>query len=119
MKLLPQPDIDSIDVATVFAALGDPTRLAICLMLAETEEAEARCGHFYGLAGASNLTYHFAKLREAGVTSARIQGTARYISLRREELDRRFPGLLDAALDAARLSRGSLPALPSLVDEQV
>lgn len=111
MKLLPQPDIEAVEAAAVFAALSDPTRLAICLYLAEAEERELRCGSFYGIAGASNLAYHFAKLREAGVTQARVQGTARYISLRREELDGRFPGLLDAVLEAARRSRDSLPKL--------
>jgi DNA-binding transcriptional ArsR family regulator len=40
-------------------------------------------------------------LREAGLTQTRAQGTHRYVSLRREELDARFPGLLDAVLSAA------------------
>jgi hypothetical protein len=39
-------------------------------------------------------------LREAGVISQRPEGTARLNTLRREDLDARFPGLLDAILDA-------------------
>lgn len=109
-KTLPHPDVDTIDVATVFAALSDPTRLAICLSLAEND-GEARCSSFNYLCAAPNLTYHFARLREAGVTRTRLQGTSRHISLRRDDLDKRFPGLLDAVLDAARRSRGSLPAI--------
>jgi hypothetical protein len=37
-------------------------------------------------------------LREAGVIAQREVGTSRLTSLRREDLDERFPGLLDAVL---------------------
>jgi DNA-binding transcriptional ArsR family regulator len=37
-----------------------------------------------------------AKLREAGVVTVRLEGTRRFISLRRGDLDTRFPGLLDS-----------------------
>ena len=51
----------------------------------------------------STLTHHFRVLREAGVIEQRADGTARLNSLRREDLEQRFPGLLDAVL-------GSVPA---------
>ena len=44
---------------------------------------------------------HFKVLREAGVIRQRVVGTTRVNSLRREELNARFPGLLDAVLRAA------------------
>jgi DNA-binding transcriptional ArsR family regulator len=50
----------------------------------------------------STLTHHFRVLREAGVIEQREEGTARLNSLRREDLDARFPGLLDAVLAGAR-----------------
>jgi DNA-binding transcriptional ArsR family regulator len=68
-------------------------------------EWEARCSTFAHLASKTNLTYHFAKLRAAGVTHARVEGTSRFISLRREDLEARFPGLLDTVINAARVSR--------------
>jgi hypothetical protein len=37
-------------------------------------------------------------LARAGITVEREVGTSKYLSLRREELDRRFPGLLDSVL---------------------
>jgi DNA-binding transcriptional ArsR family regulator len=111
MKTVPHPDAESIDPTVVFSALSDPTRLAICLSLAESEEFEARCSSFQELGTPSNLAYHFARLREAGVTRVRLQGTSRFVSLRRDDLNRRFPGLLDAILEAARRSRASLPAI--------
>ena len=45
--------------------------------------------------------WHLARaepVRDAGVVLTRCEGTAHMNSLRREELDRRFPGLLDAVL---------------------
>ena len=41
-------------------------------------------------------------MREAGLTRTRIEGTRRFIALRREDLDARFPGLLDAVVTASR-----------------
>ena len=48
----------------------------------------------------STCTHHFKVLREAGVIEQRQQGTSRLNSLRREDLDARFPGLLDTILAA-------------------
>ncbi len=39
-------------------------------------------------------------LREAGITRTHVVGARRYISLRRDDLEARFPGLLDAVLAA-------------------
>jgi DNA-binding transcriptional ArsR family regulator len=99
---LTHPAIEDIDPADVLAALGEPTRLAIVLRLADHEMA-FRCSAFIPLASASNLSYHLRKLREAGVTRTEIVGTSKYISLR-HELDERFPGLLRSVIEAARRS---------------
>ncbi|SEG03984.1 transcriptional regulator, ArsR family [Bosea lathyri] len=115
MKPVSHPDMDMVEPAAVFAALADPIRLAVVVALADGEEVEARCGSFCDLASPSLLTYHFAKLREAGVTKARVEGTSRFISLRREEFDRRFPGLLDSVIEAARRD----PNLPRIPDGQL
>jgi len=37
-------------------------------------------------------------MREAGVTSTRAVGRNRYVQLRRDDLDARFPGLMEALL---------------------
>jgi hypothetical protein len=39
-------------------------------------------------------------LSSAGITTEREEGTRKFIRLRREELDRRFPGLVDSVLNA-------------------
>ena len=88
---------EDIELAAVLHALSDPQRLRIVRVLAE-ESAPRRCGGFDLDVTKSTLTHHFRVLREAGVIEQRIDGTARLNSLRREDLDGRFPGLLDAVL---------------------
>ena len=104
------PTPEQIELPTVLDCLSDPTRLAIVYNLAKHDQAanELRCGDFNAFSGKSNLAYHFARLREAGLVQTRIVGTTRYMKLRRKDLDARFPGLIDAiiksaARDAARL----------------
>ena len=61
--------------------------------------------------GVSNATrsHHFRVLRESGLTWTRQEGTRRIVSLRRDALDERFPGLLDAVVGAAEREAGAAP----------
>ena len=94
MVVLDQPEVDAIELADVLQALSDPTRLEIVRAL--DADGERQCGSFdLGLTKATR-SHHFKVLREAGLTFTRLEGTARYVTLRRAELDARFPGLLDA-----------------------
>ncbi|WP_407181687.1 ArsR/SmtB family transcription factor [Bradyrhizobium sp. STM 3562] len=97
------PTREQIELPIVLDCLGDPTRLAIVYNLAKHDESaqELRCGDFNAFSGKSNLAYHFAKLREAGLVQTRIVGTTRYMRLRRKDLDARFPGLIDAIITSA------------------
>lgn len=107
-RALHHPPAGQLSLASVLEALSDPVRLAITLRL--LDGGEDRCGAFGDLAGKANLTYHLARLREAGVTRTRIEGPYRYVSLRADDLERRFPGLLGAVLDGARRERGEAGA---------
>lgn len=109
-KALPHPDPEAIDLSAVLDALRDPIRRAIVLMVAE--EGEKRCSSFLHCATKTNLTYHVARLRDAGVVMVRAEGPARVVSLRREALEARFPGLLEAVLAGARQD----PPLARLVE---
>jgi DNA-binding transcriptional ArsR family regulator len=104
-KALSHPDTDKIELASVLDALSDPIRLQIVARLAA--ENELKCSGFLDYCQKTNLTYHVARLREAGVTRTRSEGPYRYISLRREDLDARFPGLLDAVLTSFRKTAAS------------
>lgn len=99
---LPHPNADQISLANVLSVLGDQTRLAIVGYLARNEGVALSCGQFLDFGSKTNLSYHLAKLREAGITQTELAGTSRLISLRRADLDERFPGLLDSIVTAAR-----------------
>ena len=100
LKTLHHPDRDQIELATVLDALSDPIRLQVVTKLAN--EGECSCSGFLDYGQKTNLTYHLARLREAGVTQTRTEGPFRYITLRREDLEARFPGLLTAILASAQ-----------------
>jgi DNA-binding transcriptional ArsR family regulator len=93
------PDLAEVDVLTVLQALADPVRLEIVRQLAVCPESgELSCGHIELPVAKSTASHHLKALSRAGVTTEREEGTRKYIRLRREELDRRFPGLVELVL---------------------
>ncbi|MEU7767314.1 helix-turn-helix domain-containing protein [Nocardia sp. NPDC049190] len=94
------PERTRIQLANVLTALGNPLRLRIVRVLADG--SERRCGSVLPEVAKSNLTHHWRVLRDAGVIWQRPSGRELLLSLRREDLDARFPGLLDSLLEAAR-----------------
>jgi len=91
------PQREDLELAAVLHALSDPQRLRIVRALAEDPEPRP-CGTFGLDVSKSTATHHFRVLREAGILQQRTDGTAKFNSLRREDLEQRFPGLLDAVL---------------------
>jgi DNA-binding transcriptional ArsR family regulator len=61
---------------------------------------ERACGTFPVDVAPSTLTHHFRVLREAGIIRQREDGNRRWTTLRDDELDARFPGLIDAIVTA-------------------
>ena len=96
---LHHPERDEIELPAVLHALSDPHRLEIVRRLAEDSEPRP-CGTFGFEISKSTLTHHFRTLREAGVIQQQREGTTKLTWLRREDLDARFPGLLDAVLSS-------------------
>ena len=97
---LPHPPIEAVQVTDVLHALSDPVRLQFVREL-DACGTERACGTFSVPVAKSTATHHWRVLRECGVVGAREEGTRKYHRLRREELDHRFPGLLDAILGGA------------------
>ena len=95
---LSHPAREEIELAAVLHALSDPMRLRIVVGLAV--EDKRTCKSFNLPVTKSTCTHHFRVLREAGVIRQRVEGTTRLNSLRRQDLDHRFPGLLDSVLRA-------------------
>jgi DNA-binding transcriptional ArsR family regulator len=106
-KELFHPDRDQIDLSAVLEALSEPTRRDVVLRL--LEDGDAICSNFNDCAPKSNLSYHLARLREAGVTRTRADGPYRVISVRTEDLAARFPGLIEAIVAATRNKARPLP----------
>ena len=99
------PDRDQLDLTAVMHALSDPARRKVVATLAV--EGERACGTFDLGVTKATASHHFKVLREAGVTMTRIDGAHRFLTLRRDDLDARFPGLLDAVLAAEPAPAGT------------
>jgi DNA-binding transcriptional ArsR family regulator len=116
MRLLYHPDCKDISLASVLYALGDPVRLEIVRLLATKGEQPCAGFDFVIVSGGSQraiakstMSHHFRVLRESGVLYCRKVGTQHINSLRREELDVMFPGLMAAVLEAAQKSPSLVP----------
>jgi DNA-binding transcriptional ArsR family regulator len=95
-----QPDLAAIDVATLLQALSDPVRLEIVRQLDAASSEELSCGQLQLPVGKSTCSHHLKVLLHSGVTAEREEGTRKYIRLRRDELDGRFPGVIGSVLGA-------------------
>ncbi|MBE9037162.1 ArsR/SmtB family transcription factor [aff. Roholtiella sp. LEGE 12411] len=100
MKFLYHPDRKDISLPGVLYALGDPVRLEIVRLLAT--EGEQCCAGFDFAIAKSTMSNHFKILRESGIVLTRKEGTQHINSLRYEDLEALFPGLLDAVLQSAQ-----------------
>ena len=93
---LPEPACEELRLEVVLGALSDPLRLTIVRkLLLEREAYDHSCGWFGLDRPKSSLTHHFKALREAGILRQRQYGLERRSRVRAEDLDARFPGLLD------------------------
>jgi DNA-binding transcriptional ArsR family regulator len=101
-ETLPHPETSEIRIESVLQALADPIRLRIVRELARLGCDGAPCGSIDLPVTKSTRTHHLRILREAGVINVRPAGTSRISTLRRDDLDARYPGLLDSILGAAR-----------------
>lgn len=90
------PKEDEIVLGTVLSALADPLRRRVIMELAQSPAGTERTCASFGLpVSKATLTHHFRVLREAGLIRQIDRGNSRAAALRREEIDKRLPGLLD------------------------
>ena len=95
----PHPKLEEVELHDLLFALSDPTRLNIVASLADG--AEHSSGELAGEIPKSTMSHHLKILREAGLTRTQPDGMRCRITLRRAEVERRFPGMLDAILQHA------------------
>lgn len=90
---------NEISLPKVLHALGDPVRMEIVLKIARA--GQVACGAFDIPMPKSTLSHHFKVLRESGVVASRREGNVLINSVRFDDLEIRFPGVIDAIISAA------------------
>ncbi len=98
VRIYKHPQLEDILLSRVLFALSDPIRLRMVKILANNEAVNS-LDLGPGMPK-STVTHHTRILREAGVTRTKPEGRNCWISLRRDLLDKKFPGLLDLVLAA-------------------
>ena len=96
MRPYKHPSASELHLERVLYALSDSIRLDIVRHLARVETAT--CGELDGGRPKSTVSHHFKVLREAGLVSTENNGTVHMNTLRRTDIESRFPGLLAAIL---------------------
>jgi DNA-binding transcriptional ArsR family regulator len=105
MKPVFHPSIEDLTVEAILHALSDPVRVAIF-----AEIAGSRCSHTCSnflqidekTIPKSTLSQHFKALREAGLIQSERCGVEMRNTSRCIEIEKRFPGLIPAIVNAYR-----------------
>jgi DNA-binding transcriptional ArsR family regulator len=114
-RALPHPNLVDVALPQVLFALSDPSRLDLVRELAARGPLSvAQCQAAGGDVPKSTFSHHLRTLREAGLIWSVPDGRRRTIELRRDEVDRRFPGLLAAVLATDRAAPSPDTDLPEL-----
>ncbi|MGZ3550914.1 MAG: ArsR/SmtB family transcription factor [Vulcanimicrobiaceae bacterium] len=103
--VLPSSDLQSVTLPDVLAALADPTRLELILLLSKQSENTGMCANILDTLDLTkqNFSHHAKVLHGVGLIEAWYVGRNKFLRLRRDFIDERFPGLLDGVLKAARI----------------
>lgn len=88
-------------LVTVLQAMSDPQRLVMLKVLADGQWHPCGAGDWATGLHKSTISHHIKVLREAGLFEGEQRGRTKYGRLRRDTIDRAFPGLLDGVLSNA------------------
>jgi DNA-binding transcriptional ArsR family regulator len=103
MRPLFHPSIEDVTVEAILHALSDPVRVAIFADIAGSGCSQ-NCSNFVNVCEKpipkSTLSQHFKALREAGLIRGERQGVEMQNTSRCAEIDKRFPGLIAAIVNA-------------------
>lgn len=95
----PSPDMSEVELVDVLRALGDPVRLQIVRRLGDGVACPKTPQVWEDLnLSKSTMSHHFRTLRESGLTRTVVHGRTHTIQLRKDELAKKFPGLIEAIL---------------------
>src|SRR5277367_4286756 len=103
MRPLFHPSIEDVTVEAILHALSDPVRVAIFVDIAASDCSQ-NCSNFVNFSERpipkSTLSQHFKALREAGLIRGERRGVEMQNTSRCTEIEKRFPGLLTAIVNA-------------------
>jgi DNA-binding transcriptional ArsR family regulator len=106
MRPLFHPSIADVTVEGILHALCDPVRVAIFTEIAGSACSQS-CSNFLNInqrsIPKSTLSQHFKALREAGLIRSERRGVELQNTSRCAEIDRRFPDLIRAIVNAHRI----------------
>jgi len=113
MRPLFHPSADDLTVESILHALSDPVRVSIFASIAMSGCSQT-CSHFLSVREKtipkSTLSQHFKALREAGLIRSERHGVEMRNTSRCAEVDRRFPGLIAAIVNAHKIQiAGKVP----------
>ena len=86
--------MQNVELPAIMQALSDPCRLAIVRQLLQSKGRALACNEVELDIAKATRSHHFEVLRTAGIIFTEMDGTKCMTSVRRVELDKRFPGLL-------------------------
>ncbi|MET9258776.1 helix-turn-helix domain-containing protein [Amycolatopsis sp. NPDC004079] len=102
-RTLPEPVVESFDLTVILGALADPGRRTILRAMYQAG-GPVDCATLVEKAGLGlsnpTISHHYRVLREAGLTRTVTEGRRRIVHVRTDEVEGRFPGLLEAILAA-------------------
>ncbi len=96
MPPLTHPTVESLSLERVLHALGDTARLTMFRTIAATDGIA--CGEVCAAQPRSTLSHNTRVLREAGLIRSERRGKSLINYPRTEDIEARFPGLLDVIL---------------------
>ena len=100
VKTYCHPPMREVALPAVMQALSDPCRLAIVRELLDAKGRALACNEVRLSISKATRSHHFEVLRAAGMIRTKMEGTKCMTSLRRRELNQRFPGI--AQIDRRR-----------------
>ena len=100
MRQIKHPAMEQVELIEILYALADPTRMEIVVRLAKAGR-KLTCGELDLNRPKSSMSHHFKILRSAGLVETVVDGTEHMNSLRLEEIEQKYPGVLESVLKAA------------------
>jgi DNA-binding transcriptional ArsR family regulator len=112
MRPLFHPSIEDITVEGILHALSDPVRVAIFAQIVGSGCSQ-NCSNFLHMSEKiipkSTLSQHFKALREAGLIRGERKGVEMQNTSRCMEIEKRFPGLIQAIVRAHTVQSQGMP----------